>query len=217
MKYKLVVFDLDGTIVDNIESVWETLHEFFGIDSHPERLGVRKKFFSGEISYQEWAEKDIELMKKSGADREKIMKALGKAKLTKNAIETIEELRKRGYKIAIISGSMDILLEKLIPDYERIFDHVFINRVRFGREGRITKVEPTPFDQERKKSGLVRICDLEKIKPEECVFVGDHYNDVEIAKLAGFSIAFNSKSAELNEIADVVVEKKDLKAILKYL
>ncbi len=42
-------------------------------------------------------------------------------------------------------------------------------------------------------------------------------NDIEIAKLAGFSIAFNSKSEELNEVSDVVIEKKDLREILEYL
>ena len=49
------------------------------------------------------------------------------------------------------------------------------------------------------------------------MFVGDHDNDVEIAKTAGFSIAFNSKSEKLNDAVDVVIRKKDLKEILNYI
>jgi hypothetical protein len=34
---------------------------------------------------------------------------------------------------------------------------------------------------------------------------------------AGFSIAFNSKSKELNKVCDVVIKEKNLKEILKYI
>ena len=217
MRRKIVIFDLDGTIIDNIEYVWKTLHEHFGVDEHPERVRTREDYFSRRITYQEWADRDIELLKKHGADRETIFRALRDARLMKGARETLMELKKRGFKLALMSGSLDVLLEKFIPDYEKIFDHVFINRIIFGENGEIKDVEATPFDMAHKKKGLFKICELEGIEPEECVFVGDHENDVEIAKAAGFSIAFNSKSEKLNEVSDVVIRKKDLREILKYL
>jgi phosphoserine phosphatase SerB len=217
MKYKLVVFDLDGTIVDNIESVWKTLHEFFGINKHPKRIEIREKFFSGEIPYHEWAERDLDLMAEHGANKKTIMKALEKTKLMDGTMETLETLKNKGCKLAVISGSLNVLLERLIPDYKRIFDHVFINEICFDNKGKISEIKATPFDMFRKRSGLLNICDLEGIGTKDCAFIGDHDNDIDIAKAAGFSIAFNSKSAKLNEIADVVIEKKDLREILKYL
>jgi len=217
MHKKVVIFDLDGTIIDNVEYVWKTLHEYFGIDEHPERVKSMEKFFSKEITYQEWAEKDMELLKKHGAKRETILKALGKAKLMRGAKKTLKELKGREFKIAIMSGSLDILLEKFLPDYEKIFDYVFINRIIFDEKGEIKQVKATPFDMEHKKAGMIKLCETEGISPEECVFVGDHDNDIEIAKSAGLSIAFNSKSEKLNEVSDVVIKKKDLREILKYL
>jgi len=216
MKYKLVVFDLDGTIID-IDSIWQTLHEFFGMEKHPERIEGKKRFMSGEINYQEWADADVELMKRHGADKEKINKALSDIKLINGSLETIRTLKKSGYRLSVISGSLDILLGRLIPDYKRIFDHVFINRIFFDSQGRIEKVKATPFEQYHKKTGLLKICDIDGADPKDVAFVGDNDNDVEIAKAAGFSIAFNSKSEKLNKTADVVIEKKDLREILKYL
>lgn len=217
MKYRFVVFDLDGTIIDNIEYVWKTIHEFLGIEEHPRRVESRDKYMKGEISYYDWAMHDLELMKEHGANRKVILEALHKARLMEGALETLEALKRKGHGLAIISGSISALLEEFIPDYERIFDYVFINRVEFGKDGEIRDVEATKFDMMHKKEGLLEICRLEKLRPEDIAFVGDHDNDVDIAKAAGFSIAFNSKSRELERIADVVIERKDLREILKYL
>jgi phosphoserine phosphatase len=48
------------------------------------------------------------------------------------------------------------------------------------------------------------------------VFVGDNYNDVAAMRAAGLGIAFNCKSEELAQVADVVVAGRDLREILKY-
>jgi phosphoserine phosphatase len=215
-KFRLVAFDLDGTIVDGTESIWSTLHDFFGLRNHPQRLENREKFFSCKIDYQEWAIEDLILLKRHGADRNTIMKAMSKVRLMRGAKHTLSHLKKNGYKLAIVSGSLQIVLEKLIPDYERLFDYVYINRIFFSPDGSIQKIE-AKHDFHDKSNSLLQICAAEKIEPEECVFVGDHDNDVDIAKLAGFAIAFNSKSKALNEACDVVINKKNLREILKYL
>ncbi len=216
MKYRLIVFDLDGTIID-MDSAWYMLHEFFGASEHPDKLEAEKRFMSGHIDYQEWAERDIEVMKKHGANRENMKEALQNVKLIEGALETIQTLKKRGYNIGLVSDSLDFVLETLIPDYKNMFDYILINRLSFDKNGKILKTETTRFNFQNKSAGLKNICGQEGIETSECVFVGDHDNDVEIAKLAGFSIAFNSKSRKLNEIADAVIEKKDLREILKYL
>ncbi len=215
MRYKLVCFDLDGTLVDETIFIWYTLHEFFGSDKEEVRGNI-DAFKEGRITYQEWVDSDIRMWKKAGATKEKIFKAIEPLKLMPGALPMLEELKKAGLKLAIVSGSITFVLDKLIPDHEKIFDHVYMNKVVFNKDGTIKQGIGTPFDMEHKATGLKKIAEQEGIPLEQCVFVGDNHNDVHIAEIAGFSIAFNCKSDELAQIADVVIEKKDLREILKY-
>ena len=47
-KYKLVCFDVDGTLVDNVEFSWELLHDHFNIDK-AKRKQAMEKYFKGEM------------------------------------------------------------------------------------------------------------------------------------------------------------------------
>ena len=68
-----------------------------------------------------------------------------------------------------------------------------------------------------KALALKNIAKREKISLKECVFVGDYLNDMKIIKEAGLGIAFNCKHEELKKVADVVIEKKDLREVLKHI
>ncbi len=133
------------------------------------------------------------------------------------ALETLNEIKKSGLKLAIISGSLNILLEKFIPNYEELFDDVFLSRIYFDKDGNIFKVEATEYDMDAKALALKQIAERENIKLDECVFVGDYLNDKKIIQEAGLGIAFNCKYDELKQIADVVIDKKDLREVLKHI
>jgi len=219
-KYKLVCFDVDGTLIDfppnTLKFSWQIFHNYFDTDLET-REKAKKAFFDGNISYLEWAEHDIGMWRKKGAKKEEFLKALDNLKLMDGAMETLQELKKNNMKLAIISGSMNILLEKFIPNYNEIFDDVFLSKILFDEEGNIVKIEPTEFDMIRKADALKHIAEREKIKLEECVFIGDYLNDVKVVEEAGLGIAFNTQEDELKKVADVVIEKKDLREVLKYI
>ena len=215
-KYKLVCFDVDGTLIDNIKFPWQVFHDYFQTDRH-RREDARNAFFSGKTTYMQWAEHDISLWKEKNAKKDDFFMAINHLKLMNGAIETLQELKRNKIKLAIISGSLNIILEKFIPNYEDFFDDVFLSRIYFDENGYINKVEATEFDMDAKALALKKIALREKISLQECAFVGDYLNDMKIMQEAGLGIAFNCNSDELKRVASVVIEKKDLREILKFI
>ena len=215
-KYKLVCFDVDGTLIDNVKFSWNIFHDYFKVDME-RRESARNDFFNGKISYLQWAQHDINMWREKGAKKQDFLKAIEHLRLMNGAIETLQELKKNNMKLAIISGSINILLEKFIPNYDEFFDDVFLSKIYFDEKGNIAKIEPTEFDIEKKADALRKIAERENIKLTECVFVGDYLNDLKVIQEAGLGIAFNCRHDELRKVADVVIEKKDLREVLRYI
>ena len=215
-KYKLVCFDVDGTLVDNVKFSWKIFHDYFDIDKD-RREKAKRLFFNGEISYLEWAKHDIGLWKEKGVKKEEFFKAMSHLNLMAGATETLNELKKRNFKLAIISGSLSVILEKFIPNYKDIFDDVFLSWIDFNENGLISEIKPTEFDIDKKADALKQIAKREGISLKECVFVGDYLNDLKIMQESGLGIAFNCKEEKLKKVADIVIEKKDLREILKHI
>lgn len=215
MSYGLVCFDLDGTLVQNTFSSWQLFHHAFGIDESA-RKDLKEKYFQGKITYAEWATSDVELWKRKGAAKKDFEKAMSEANicLMPGTREALETLKKKGFKLAIISGSISILLEHLLPEYREIFDDVYISHLHFDEEGKISRVDPTDFDMEGKARALKIIAAREKLSLKQCVFIGDHRNDIEAAKEAGLSIAFDAKDDDLRKICKVCIDTKDVRDIL---
>ncbi|MBU1004579.1 MAG: HAD family phosphatase [Nanoarchaeota archaeon] len=213
-KYKLVCFDVDGTLVDNVTFSWELFHNYFEVDMK-KRDEMRAKFFKGEIDYLQWANHDIGMWIEKKATKKDFLKAMKDLKLMQGALETIKELKKHNIKLAIISGSLDIILEKVLPNYKEFFDDVFLSHLIFDKNEKLIGAKVTQYDMMKKAEALRKIAKRENIDLKETVHIGDHHNDVEIAKIAGLSIAFDCKDNELRKVADIEIKKKDLREVLK--
>ena len=211
----MIAFDVDGTLLHHGEGlvVWEVLNRRFIGDSTINR--ERYAWFrSGQITYAEWVDLDIGGWRDAGATRDQIVEAMAELTLALGTQETLGELRRRGYGVVAVSGTLDITLDHCFPDHP--FEEVFTNRIQFSDDGSIESWEATPFDGEGKVRALEKVADERGIALENIAFVGDAANDVPAARAVGFSVAFNSRCVELIDAADARIPGPDLRAILPH-
>lgn len=217
-KYKLVAFDVDGTLLDNLWHAWQVFHDHFQVDPD-KRKQAQEAFKKGDITYLEWAEHDVLLWKRKGVTKKDFDDAITKSgvKLVEGARETLHELKRRGVKLAIISGSLNVMVEHFIPDFEEVFDDVFFSWLEFDKDGKLVGVKATEYDQKHKATALKIVAEREGIPLEECVFIGDFANDVHALQEAGLGIGFCPNHEKVREVADVIVEKKDMREVLQHI
>lgn len=215
-KFGLVAFDVDGTLVvhEQGQTVWEVLNRrFTGDDGWSPQL--YQQYLDGKLSYADWVAQDIAGWKAGGATREKLIEAFAPLHLMENTREALKELRAAGMRAVVISGTLDLMLHTLLPDPP--LDEIYCNHIAFDGEGRIAHWQATPFDMEGKATCLRAVALREGIPLERCAFVGDSSNDVWIARTAGFAVALNPNSQELEGACQAVVRSRDLRDVLPFL
>lgn len=214
--FPIIAFDVDGTLVrgPNGWTVWEVLNEHFtGTAEHnKERYALYR---SGKLSYADWVRLDVSGWIEAGATRAKIVAALGPLELIRGVRESLAALRAAGGRLYVISGTLDVMLDTLLPDHP--FEEVYANHLGFDDAGRIAHWRATPFDMEGKAQALRAIAMREGVPLQDCAFVGDSGNDVWVARLAGRTVAFNPRSDELAAEADAVVRSEDFRDVLPHL
>ncbi|ODS37632.1 hypothetical protein BEH94_10430 [Candidatus Altiarchaeales archaeon WOR_SM1_SCG] len=206
-KIKLVAFDLDGVLVDSKGS-WREVHEALGTVKQAEPH--ERLFYEGKISFDDWAELDTKLW--AGTDIEKIKEILYEIRPMRGITYTLNKLRKN-YKLAIISGGLQILADKIKNDYG--MHHAVGNEI-LTNGGKVCGIKQVVGFKD-KSEFLRKFAKEEGITTDACAAVGDYINDIPMFKEAGLSIAFNPKHADVVDHVDEIVYEKNLIKILEFL
>ena len=205
---KMVVFDLDGVLVD-IDSSWGRIHKAYGVDNDVNF----QKHLKAEIDFKEFMRSDIRLWNKPHVDA--IKKILDTAPLMRGAIDTIKALKKKGYKTAIISSGISILAERVKDELG--IDYSYANKLLVGHDGRLTGEGEEGVALLKKDVVLKKLVEIEQIDSKQCVAIGDSRFDLSLFMNAGLTIAFNPKDPLVRKAADLVIEEPDLRKILPWL
>ena len=199
MSIKGIIFDLDGVIVftDRYHYLaWKKMADDNGIYFDQEinnRLRGVSRMDSLEIILEQYHGKPI-------SDKEKIIMAEKKNEIYKNLLqqmtpadvssevkETLKELKKRGYLLAIGSSSKNakFILERtgLMDQFDAISDGTNIIK---------SKPDPEVF---------LKAAEYMRLAPEECAVVEDAYAGIDAAK-AGHMMAIAIGDAVKYEKAD---------------
>lgn len=207
MKYKIVVFDMDGTLTQHVSS-WQLIHEKLGIWD-ADACHYQEQFLKGKISYRKFCVLDAQRWK--GLPVADITSHLHAIPYSKNVKSTLTELKKLGFKLAIISTGLDLLAFKVKKDLA--IDYCICNKL-YVSKGRLTGRVKIDIAHGEKGKVFRRLLKQAGIKSGEAIFVGDSATDIPAAKVAGYAIAFNASHSGLADIADYNCQTKDFREVL---
>lgn len=202
----MVVFGMDGVLVDF--NCWQAVHRHFNVKNEDNL----RRYLNGEIDYVELMKREIPLWGKN-IHIDTIKDVLAKAPLMKGAKSTIKQLRKAGYKTAIITAGFSILADHIRDELG--IDHAFANKIMVNENGMLTGGKEV-VDILNRIAVLRELASKEQITLRSCAVVGDSVFDIPLFKEVGFSIAFNTDDKGVKAAADTVIKDKDLKKILPY-
>ncbi len=201
---KLVVFDLDNVIIDG-----EAIDEIGKLANVEDDIAeITEKAMQGEIDFETSIKDRVQLLE--GTSIEDIEKVAEDLPLMPGACKTVKCLKDKGVDVAIISGSFDVVADK-VSDKLGV-DTVYTNSFTV-EDGKLTGEVTGPLVSGSKLDVLKDHVEEAGITLDEVVAVGDGANDISMIESAGCGIAFNAKDS-VKEIADVVVEEKDLCKVL---
>ena len=201
MRIELIIFDLDGTLVDSIVDITNTLNyatEPYDID----RLTVEKA--TGMVG--EGLTRLIE--KLLGEERAEILPDVLERFVSyysdhltdftapyPGVRDTLERLG--SYKKAVISNKRELLSKKLLQSLE--LDGYF-DLILGGDSVETKKPSPEP---------VLKVIDMLRSTPEETVIVGDSNYDIEAGKAAGIAtiaVSYGYRDVSLLQDADFIID-----------
>lgn len=207
MKTKLLMFDIDGTLLDTTEFILQAYEHVFKVHKFPAKNRVEISRVIGKHlreCYQLLTGlEQVDHLIKDHKSFQQNNYHLAQAFLdTEN---TLKELKKRGIKLAAISTRYGPSVPETLKR-NHIFN--FFDLILTADE--VSKVKPDP-------EGINKVLKLFSIEPSEAIFVGDSPVDVEAGKNAnvkiiGVSFGFHGDSIK-NSKPDFLVHH--LSEILK--
>jgi len=223
-KEKIAIFDIDGTIFrKNLH--FELINELAWMKIFPQEVRLRlteiySNWLEHEGTYEEYRKALVEIYSEhiKGCTREEVLRA-SKIVVPFHAKRTyifseqlIKKLRKKGYRLIVISGSPLEIVEEYNRHYLK-FDEVFGSVYALDADGRYTG-EAT-FEPSKNKGQIVEdYIGRHSISLDDSYGVGDTESDISFLKLVEYPIAFNPnqnlKAVAEKEGWQIIVEKKDV-------
>ena len=202
---RLIVFDVDGTLVDS--EMIDELAKAAGVGGKVSEITL--KAMNGEIEFKQALEERARLLK--SLDVEVLETIAENLQISASAEELINALKALGYKIALISGGFTHFVEKI---KEKLgIDYAYANKLVI-EDGKLTGELVKPIIDAKRKAELIReIAEKENLLMEEIVAVGDGANDRFMLQNSGLGIALYPKEI-LQKVADGIITKENLAGIL---
>lgn len=208
MKYDTVLFDLDGTILNSLEDLADSVNAVLESSGYPQRSLEEIKSFTGagyRVLLEKALPKDI-----PAEEIDRCTLLYRKIYLTKIAnkscpydgiIELLVRLKSLGYKLGVVSNKFETATKEACRLYFKdLFDYVI-------GDDPIRSKKPSP-------QGVWEALEALGSSREKAVYLGDSDVDIQTAKNAGLvsvgvSWGFRSKAVLEASGADYIIDKPE--------
>ncbi|UEB96449.1 phosphoserine phosphatase SerB [Pseudomonas sp. HN2] len=182
---RLAVFDMDSTLIE--AEVIDELAKAAGVGDRVSEITERA--MAGELDFRASFKERLALLK--GLDVSVLDSIGASLRLTEGAETLFAELKRLGYKTAILSGGFTYFAKQLQARLG--IDYVFANELEVV-DGKCTGVAIEPIvDAQRKADLLKELAHKEGLRLEQTIAVGDGANDLPMLAIAGLGVAFRAK------------------------
>ncbi len=210
MDIKLVCFDLNKTIIT--ENSWYDLNMALGVTPEKDQE-LFDEYLNSRITYEEWTKELFDIYKGHElANKTDMTRILSNYQFEDGAKEIIYYLKSKGYKVALISGAMDVIVD-MVADEVEIELRGATNTFIFDDSGRLQDIKVLGDDKTAKVKLLEDMCTELGIGINECVCVGDGDNDIEMFRRTGLGVTFKDSKIE-SDAWKVIDNLSGLKSIL---
>ena len=182
---RLAVFDMDSTLIE--AEVIDELAKAAGVGEQVSQITERA--MAGELDFRASFKERLALLK--GLDVSVLDSIGASLRLTEGAETLFAELKRLGYKTAILSGGFTYFAKQLQAKLG--IDYVFANELEVV-DGKCTGVAIEPIVDAQRKADLLReLAHKEGLRLEQTIAVGDGANDLPMLAIAGLGVAFRAK------------------------
>lgn len=199
---------MDSTLIN--EEAIDLLAELSGVGE--EVAAITERAMAGELDFHSALRNRVSLL--AGQEISILDRVRDRLTFTAGLGDLLAGLRSMNIRIGVVSGGFHEIIDPLLDGLG--LDFVRANRFQIS-SGKLSGLVADPIIGADEKAGALRdFAERFAIPLSHTIAVGDGANDREMLRISGLGISFCGKPA-LQEVADVIIEERDLSLILKYI